>query len=39
VIVWAEKPRAGDVAVELARRFPEHDVMHLPIATTGAGPV
>jgi homoserine kinase len=38
VIVWAEKAHAGDVAVELALRFPEHDVMHLPIATTGAGP-
>jgi homoserine kinase len=38
VIVWADKVRAGDVAVELVDRFPEHDVMHLPIATTGAGP-
>ncbi len=38
VIVWAEKALAGEVAVELADRFPEHDVMHLPIATTGAGP-
>jgi homoserine kinase len=38
VIVWSEKPRAGAVAVELADRFPDCDVMHLPIATTGAGP-
>jgi homoserine kinase len=38
VIVWADKLHAGEVAVELAERFPEHDVMHLPIATTGAGP-
>jgi homoserine kinase len=38
VIVWAEKQRAGDVAVELAGRFPEHEVLHLPVATTGAGP-
>jgi homoserine kinase len=38
VIVWAEKLRAGDVAVELVERFPDHDVMHLSIATTGAGP-
>jgi homoserine kinase len=38
VIVWAEKARAGEVAVELVDRFPGHDVMHLPIATTGAGP-
>jgi homoserine kinase len=36
VIVWAEKERAGAVAVELADRFPTHDVMHLPVATTGA---
>lgn len=38
VIVWAEKERAGDVALELADRFPEHEVLHLPVATTGAGP-
>jgi homoserine kinase len=36
VIVWAEKERAGAVAAELATRFPDHDVMHLPVATTGA---
>jgi homoserine kinase len=39
VIVWAEKPRAGEVAAELAARFPEHDILHLPVATRGAGPV
>jgi homoserine kinase len=38
VIVWAEKTRAGDVAVALADRYPEHEIMHLAIATTGAGP-
>jgi homoserine kinase len=38
VIVWAEKARAGAVAVELADRYSEHEIMHLPIATTGAGP-
>ena len=38
VIVWAEKARAGAVALELADRYPEHEVMHLAIATTGAGP-
>jgi homoserine kinase len=38
VIVWAEKERAGEVAVELADRYPEHEIMHLAIATTGAGP-
>ncbi len=37
VIVWAEKARAGEVVAELAARFPEHDVLHLPIATGGAG--
>ena len=39
VIVWAEKARAGEVAVELAERFPDHDILHLPVATSGAGPV
>jgi homoserine kinase len=38
VIVWAEKARAGDVAVALTDRYPEHQIMHLAIATTGAGP-
>ena len=38
VIVWAEKARAGDVAVAARRPLPEHEVMHLAIATTGAGP-
>jgi homoserine kinase len=38
VIVWVERERAGAVAAELADRFPDHDVMHLPVATTGAGP-
>jgi homoserine kinase len=38
VIVWAEKARAGEVAVQLADRYPQHEVMHLAIATTGAGP-
>jgi homoserine kinase len=39
VIVWAEPERAGDVAVALAARFSEHEVLHLAISTTGAGPV
>ena len=38
VIVWTERSRAGAVAVELAYRFPDHEVFHLPVATTGAGP-
>jgi homoserine kinase len=39
VIVWAEKERAGAVAVALADRFPEHDVLHLPVSLTGAAPL
>ncbi|HET7567815.1 MAG TPA: hypothetical protein VFJ91_07485 [Gaiellaceae bacterium] len=38
VIVWAERACAGEVAVELADRYPDHDVLHLPVSTTGAGP-
>ncbi|HEY5057911.1 MAG TPA: homoserine kinase [Gaiellaceae bacterium] len=38
VLVWAEKNRVGDVERALAARFPQHEVMHLPITTTGAGP-
>jgi homoserine kinase len=39
VVVWAERARAGDVAVALAERFPEHEILHLPVATSGAGPL
>jgi homoserine kinase len=39
VIVWAEPLRAGEVAVALVERFPEHEVLHLSVTTTGAGPV
>jgi homoserine kinase len=39
VIVWADKPRAGDVAAALVDRFPDHEVLHLPVSTTGAGPL
>lgn len=39
VIVWARRERKGDVAVALSDRFPEHDVMHLAVSSTGAGPV
>jgi homoserine kinase len=38
VIVWAERDAAGVVAVELSRRFPQHEIFHLPVATSGAGP-
>jgi homoserine kinase len=36
VIVWARKAAAAEVAAELARRFPEHDVLRLEIAKGGA---
>jgi len=39
VIVWAEKERVAEVVATLAARFPSHDVMHLPVTTTGAGPL
>jgi homoserine kinase len=39
VIVWARKRAADDVRAELARRYPELDVLHLAIAKGGAGPV
>jgi homoserine kinase len=39
VVVWAERARAGDVAAELAERFPTHEILHLPVATSGAGPL
>jgi homoserine kinase len=39
VIVWARKERAGDVASVLALRFADHDVLHLSIAKSGAGPL
>ena len=38
MIVWArEGSDAGEVAVELAERFPDHEILHLAITTTGAG--
>ena len=39
VIVWAERERADEVAAELAARFPEHEVLHLAVATRGAAQV
>ena len=39
VIVWADKERVADVVATLTARFPAHDVMHLSVTTTGAGPV
>ncbi|HVS85910.1 MAG TPA: hypothetical protein VHD91_09785 [Gaiellaceae bacterium] len=37
VLVWAERERVGEVVLALAERFPEHDVLHLAVAATGAG--
>jgi len=37
VLVWAEKEHVEEVVVALAERFPEHDVFHLKVATSGAG--
>lgn len=39
VMVWAEKERASDVVAALSQRFSDHDVLHLSVTTTGAGPV
>jgi homoserine kinase len=38
VIVWVEREFAPAVAVELATRYPEHEIYHLAVAATGAGP-
>jgi len=37
VIVWAEKARVAETVAQLAARFPDHEVLHLPVTTTGAG--
>ncbi len=39
VIVWADKQSAGQTAADLAARFPDHEVIHLPVTTTGASSV
>lgn len=39
VIVWAEKASLDRVRSELESRYPDYDVMHLPIARGGAGEV
>ena len=39
VVVWADPERVDAVVSALAARFPGHDVMHLPVATSGAGPL
>jgi homoserine kinase len=37
VIAWAEKERVAETVAELAERFPDHEVLHLAVTTTGAG--
>ncbi|HVA32183.1 MAG TPA: hypothetical protein VMU58_13040 [Gaiellaceae bacterium] len=37
VIAWIEKSHVADAVAELAARFPEHEVLHLEVTTTGAG--
>jgi homoserine kinase len=39
VIVWAETDRAGETVADLAARFPDHEVLQLPVTTTGASAV
>jgi hypothetical protein len=39
VIVWARKRAADEVRAALVARYPDFDVLHLPIARGGAGPV
>ena len=37
VITWVEKERVPDAVAQLSERFPDHEVLHLPVTTTGAG--
>jgi homoserine kinase len=37
VIVWAAKGTVADTAAQLELRFPDHEVLHLAVTTTGAG--
>ncbi|HWX08460.1 MAG TPA: homoserine kinase [Gaiellaceae bacterium] len=39
VIVWAEKERVGETVADLVERFPDHEVLQLPVTTTGASAV
>ena len=39
VIVWAEKAHVAETLAQLEARFPDHDVLHLAVTTTGAGSV
>ena len=37
VIVWAAKGTVADTVAQLELRFPDHEVLHLAVTTTGAG--
>ena len=37
VIAWAEKEHVAEAVAQLAERFPDHEVLHLAVTTTGAG--
>ena len=37
VIAWVEKGSVAEAVAQLAERFPDHDVFHLAVTTTGAG--
>lgn len=37
VIAWVEKASRADALARLAEQFPDHDVHHLAVTTTGAG--
>ncbi len=39
VIAWVERDRVADAVSQLSERFPDHDVSHLAVTTTGAGAV
>jgi homoserine kinase len=39
VIVWAEKARVAATVAQLSEAFPDHEVLHLAVTTTGAGSV
>jgi homoserine kinase len=37
VIVWVDRQRVTDAVAQLAETFPDHEVLHLAVTTTGAG--
>ena len=38
VIVWCDKAHVDDVVSSLHARYPDHEVLHLPVSIRGAGP-